>query len=764
MKNRSKSIIRRIFLELDYTRIIIMDVIMVVYCIFLCFDCYRKGDPSIGNLALFDAVAVSLTLPVFFVQIFRKKPQTGLLKVLTHGAIIFHCLVFWNSFAVYFYTGSMGGTSIFLIFIAAPIGFYFYNLFYGFLFCSMLFTGMAVYMWTPLHDLGYAFPEIYNRLPVMYLVEVIICALAQYEIVRAQAKTEAALADAEEANRAKSDFLSNMSHEIRTPINAILGMNEMIKRESTRGRDVIFDRADESRETFENVCKYSHNIENAGNNLLSIINDILDFSKIEAGKIEIVESHYKLSSVLNDVSNMIIFKTEEKRLEFITEVDENLPDMLCGDELRVRQVLINILNNAVKYTNEGSICLSVKGLAKSEGFITLIFAVTDTGIGIKKEDIGKLWGKFQRVDLKQNSTVEGTGLGLAITHTFLEMMGGSIGVESEYGKGSTFTIILPQKIVSEEPIGNFRERLEKSIRQMHVYEESFRAPGARILIVDDTKMNLMVAVGLLKDTEMRIDTASSGSDAIKMAKENHYDVILMDQRMPEMDGSVAMRKIREDEDSLNLNTPFICLTADAVNGARERYLSEGFNDYLTKPIDYKAMEKMIMCYLPREKVEPVEAKEKRKDTGAPAEPQIEPQILKEAGIDYKTGLLYCQEDEEFYKTLLREYAGSAAEKKDKLKSYIDLKDWRNYGVTVHAVKSTSKTLGAKALSEEALILERAAKEGDYEKIMNGHDELMAHYDRIVNVIIEFLKDEGIWKNDPGDLSGDTEIFDFSPKS
>lgn len=764
MKNRSKSIIRRIFLELDYTRIIIMDVIMVVYCIFLCFDCYRKGDPSIGNLALFDAVAVSLTLPVFFVQIFRKKPQTGLLKVLTHGAIIFHCLVFWNSFAVYFYTGSMGGTSIFLIFIAAPIGFYFYNLFYGFLFCSMLFTGMAVYMWTPLHDLGYAFPEIYNRLPVMYLVEVIICALAQYEIVRAQAKTEAALADAEEANRAKSDFLSNMSHEIRTPINAILGMNEMIKRESTRGRDVIFDRADESRETFENVCKYSHNIENAGNNLLSIINDILDFSKIEAGKIEIVESHYKLSSVLNDVSNMIIFKTEEKRLEFITEVDENLPDMLCGDELRVRQVLINILNNAVKYTNEGSICLSVKGLAKSEGFITLIFAVTDTGIGIKKEDIGKLWGKFQRVDLKQNSTVEGTGLGLAITHTFLEMMGGSIGVESEYGKGSTFTIILPQKIVSEEPIGNFRERLEKSIRQMHVYEESFRAPGARILIVDDTKMNLMVAVGLLKDTEMRIDTASSGSDAIKMAKENHYDVILMDQRMPEMDGSVAMRKIREDEDSLNLNTPFICLTADAVNGARERYLSEGFNDYLTKPIDYKAMEKMIMCYLPREKVEPVEAKEKGKDTGAPAEPQIEPQILKEAGIDYKTGLLYCQEDEEFYKSLLREYAGSAAEKKDRLKNYIDLKDWRNYGVIVHAVKSTSKTLGAKALSEEALILERAAKEGDYEKIMNGHDELMAHYDRIVNVIIEFLKDEGIWENDPDDASGDTEIFDFSPKS
>ena len=764
MKNGNRNIIRRIFLELDYTRIIIMDVVIVVYCFFLCFDCYRKGVPSIGNLALFDAVAVLLTLPVFFVQKFRKFPQNRLLKVLTHAAIIFHCLVFWNSFAVYFVTGSMGGTSIFLIFIAAPIGFYFYNLFYGFLFCSMLFTGMAVYMWTPLHDLGYAFPEIYNRLPIMYLVEVIICALAQYEIVRAQAKTEMALADAEEANRAKSDFLSNMSHEIRTPINAILGMNEMIKRESTRGRDEIFDKEEESRETFGNVCKYSHNIENAGNNLLSIINDILDFSKIEAGKIEIVEAEYKLSSVLNDVSNMILFKTEEKKLDFTTEVDENIPDLLCGDELRVRQVLINILNNAVKYTNKGSICLSVKSLAKSEDSITLIFAVRDTGIGIKKEDIGKLWGKFQRVDLKQNSTVEGTGLGLAITHTFLEMMGGSIGVESEYGKGSVFTIILPQKIVSEEPIGNFRERLEKSIRQMHIYEESFRAPNARILIVDDTRMNLMVSVGLLKDTEMQIDTALSGAEAVKMAREISYDVILMDQRMPEMDGSVAMQKIKEDEDSLNRNTPFICLTADAVNGARERYLSEGFDDYLTKPIDYKAMERMLVNYLPAEKVEAAKAKEKKSGTKALEGSHREPPILKEAGIDYNTGLLYCQEDEDFYKTLLREYAGSAAEKKDKLKSYIDLKDWRNYGVTVHAVKSTSKTLGANGLSEEALILERAAKDGDYEKIINGHDGLMAHYDKTVNAIIEFLKDEGIWENDPGDLSGDAEIFDFSPKS
>ena len=739
------------FLELDYTRIIIMDAVMVVYCFILCFDCYRKGVPSTGNLALFDAVAVMLTLPVFFIAKFRKRPQNLLIKILVNAAVLFHCCIFWNSFAVYIYTGSMGGTSIFLIFIAAPIGFYFYNFFYGLLFCTSFFIGMTIYMWTPLHELGYAFPEMYNRLPLMYLVEVIICALAQYEIVNAQTKTEVALAEAERANQAKSEFLSNMSHEIRTPINAILGMNEMIKREGMRNmEDPPVDPA-AAGEEFASICKYSHNIENAGSNLLSIINDILDFSKIEAGKIEIIDADYKLGSLLNDISNMISFRTEEKELDFFIDVDNSIPDGLRGDELHLRQILINILGNAVKYTNKGSVELSVRGDKKTDDTIDLVIRVKDTGIGIKEEDLGRLFAKFERVNLEQNSTVEGTGLGLAITKTYLDMMGGTISVESTYGKGSVFTIRLTQKVVSSEPVGDFRERFENSLRKMDGYEESFSAPDAHILIVDDTKMNLMVAVGLLKHTEMQIDTALSGADAIKLAGKNRYDIILMDQRMPEMDGVEAMKHIREDESGPNAQTPFICLTADAVNGARERYLSEGFTDYLTKPIDYKAFERTMLAYLPKEKVLPG----KTKRAGGTVSSGENRSALKNAGIDYRTGLVYCQGDEKFYHSLLYEFARSTPEKSKKLFEYLKAEDLKNYGVMVHAIKSTSKTIGAADLSDEALLLEKAAKNSDKDTIVNGHEAFLDKYKSVSDEIEKFLED----RNETSDLAEESEELD-----
>ena len=410
---------------------------------------------------------------------------------------------------------------------------------------------------------------------------------------------------AENSNAAKSEFLASMSHEIRTPINAVLGMNEMILRDSLRSRDKLPEDKDELRDIFVDISNYSGNIESAGKNLLSIINDILDFSKIEAGKMEIVDGDYKLSSLLNDVSNMIYYRAKSKDLKFIVDVDKELPDGLFGDEVHVRQSVVNILNNAVKYTEEGFVKFTVRGKKELDSlngyWINLIFEVADSGIGIREEDISKLFEKFERVDLKQNKSVEGTGLGLAITRNLLEMMGGTVNVKSKYGAGSTFTITIPQKITSGEPVGDFRQKFEQGMEKAKAYEGGFEAPDAKILVVDDTKLNLAVVKGLLKTTKLHIDTAERGAQSVKMAKDTPYDIIFMDQRMPEMDGSKALSLIRE-QGGVNKNTPIICLTADAVVGARERYIAEGFSDYLTKPIDRHALEKTIIEYLPEEKV------------------------------------------------------------------------------------------------------------------------------------------------------------------
>lgn len=411
---------------------------------------------------------------------------------------------------------------------------------------------------------------------------------------------------AERANNAKSEFLASMSHEIRTPISSVLGMNEMIMRESLRARDVLPDDREDIRSVFADICNYAGNIESAGNSLLALIGDILDFSKIEAGKLELVTGEYRLSSVLNDVSNMISFKAGGKGLDFRVEVEESIPERLSGDEYRVRQILTNLLNNAVKYTNRGSVLLQVStgGIRETESGKTadLIIRVEDTGIGIKESDMDILFTRFGRVDPDRNNSVEGTGLGLTITKSLAEMMDGQVEVKSVYGKGSVFTVTIPQTVLSDEPIGDFRQKFEQSIDSKHAREESFRARGAKILVVDDTLMNLIVVKGLLKGTELGIDTCLSGEEAVAMAERHAYDVILMDQRMPEMDGVTAMRLIREGSRSKNPTTPVICLTADALTGARERYLADGFDDYLSKPIDAALLEKKLLAHLPAEKI------------------------------------------------------------------------------------------------------------------------------------------------------------------
>ena len=562
---------------------------------------------------------------------------------------------------------------------------------------------------------------------------------------------------ADMANAAKSEFLANMSHEIRTPINAILGMNEIILRESRKGMEDAAPDPAASQSAFQGIFSDASVIQSAGHNLLSIINDILDFSKIEAGKMEIMEGGYHLNSVLNDVSNMIAFKAKEKGLAFRLKVDNTLPNQLYGDEVRVRQIITNLLTNAVKYTKTGSVLLSVgregNEALEDGGTVRLVIAVQDTGIGIKAEDMDKLFSRFERMDLMKNSTVEGTGLGLAITRRLLDMMGGSIGAESVYGQGSTFTVSLPQKIVSKEPLGDFQEKYEKNMLESKTYQESFHAPEARVLIVDDTRMNLKVAMGLLKHTQIKADTAESGAEAITLCAEKQYDVILMDQRMPQMDGTEAMRRIREQQGGANAGTPFICLTADAVIGAREKYLAEGFTDYLTKPINGLALENMLLKYLPREKAHIVQQPGSEKTDTAESD---EFDGLRAVGIDPSAGLRFCQNDASFYRSILWEFAHSASEKMENLRQTYETQDWKNYAIFAHSLKSAARFIGASELSERAARMENAADNQNAPEILAEHAVLLARYEQTVAAIRACVSSD--------DEMDDDEILEFMPQT
>jgi len=396
---------------------------------------------------------------------------------------------------------------------------------------------------------------------------------------------------ANQANEAKSLFLSTMSHDIRTPMNAIIGMNEMIIRDSHE----------------EETLMYADSIRTAGDTLLGIINDILDFSKIEAGKMEIIPVDYGFVSLLNDLVNMVQRSAEEKGLTFELDVDRNIPSVLCGDEIRIKQVITNILSNAVKYTKEGGIVFSIScNKCEDDGdAVILHVSVKDTGIGIKKEDLDKLFVAFERIEEKKNRNIEGTGLGMAIAESFLSMMGSRLCVESEYGKGSVFSFDLKQKVVNPEPMGEFDAAYKRYLSDRKQYKAKFVAPKARILVVDDTEVNLKVFVNLLSKTKMQIETADSGDAAITLFKQNFYHVIFLDHMMPDKDGIETIKEMKACMDTPNKETPVICLTANAVSGMRKMYIEAGFNDYLTKPIDTGRLEKMLLKYLPHNVVEAV---------------------------------------------------------------------------------------------------------------------------------------------------------------
>ncbi len=546
---------------------------------------------------------------------------------------------------------------------------------------------------------------------LLLVISVILFIMSRYEKKSRLAqelnqKAETAAA----ANEAKSTFLSNMSHEIRTPINAVLGMNEMILRESRE----------------PNVIEYAENIHTAGSTLLGLINDILDFSKIEAGKMEIIPVDYDLSSVFNDLVNMIHTRADAKGLELLLDFDQETPKLLYGDEIRIKQVITNILTNAVKYTEKGSVTFSVKfeRVPDDPDSVLLCVAVKDTGIGIKPEDMEKLFSKFERIEEKRNRNVEGTGLGMTITLNLLEKMGSSLQVESTYGVGSTFSFKLRQRVNKWEPLGDYKASYQELLKGHKKYREKFTAHEALVLMVDDNPMNLTVFKSLIKQTKVQVDTANDGDEGLLLAKEKKYDIIFLDHMMPGKDGIETLHELKKQESGPNRNTPVICLTANAISGAREQYIEAGFNDYLTKPIDTDKLEEMLLTYLPQEKMQ--EAGEEVMVQENEEIPESLAPLQGTEWLDMRIGIKNSG-SVEAYLPLLKIFYESIDETEQAIEGFYAERNIKDYTIKVHALKSSARIIGAQEFGEEAQLLENAGKAENREYIRAHHEGFIETY-------------------------------------
>ncbi len=505
-------------------------------------------------------------------------------------------------------------------------------------------------------------------------------------------------------SEAKTRFLASMSHEIRTPINAILGMNEMILRENN---DKV-------------VEEYSRNIKTSGNMLLMLVNDVLDFTKIESGKMEIKDSDFLMSDMLYDVISLINERVEEKNLELKVEIGEDVPNKLISDEFRIRQIIINLLNNAVKYTEKGSVTLRVDGESLDDKY-RLSLLVKDTGKGIRKEDQEFLFDAFSRADVKTNANIEGTGLGLAIVKSIVDSMNGEVGVESEYGSGSEFWVKLPVRFEEGEILE--KDFMEKKVEQTAVTpSSSFAAPDAKILAVDDNQSNLTIVKLFLKRNGIVPDLCSSGEKAIELCKEKKYDLILMDHMMPEPDGIEALHIIRKDEASVNKKTKIIVLTANAVAGSRKMYLEEGFDEYLTKPIDSNVLEELVKNMLPQEKVIVSSAEVLSEDTGT-----LKNRLSSIEGLDYDEALSYCGGEEEMLLEIIGDIAREWPERSERMRKSLEEKDIKAYKIDAHSIKSSMATIGLKEFSERAKKHEFAARDNDIAFIYGEADSFINEY-------------------------------------
>ncbi len=540
--------------------------------------------------------------------------------------------------------------------------------------------------------------------------------VSEEELQEKNINLENALAEAERANKSKNAFLNNMSHELRTPINAILGMNEIINRDCND----------------EKIRECTTSIQKAGTTLLNTISSILDYSKIESDSLELDNGEYCFADMISDIYSLIFLRAEEKGLELKFDIDPEIPRKLNGACLRIKQVINNLLTNAVKYTEKGSISFMVRLISEESGFARIYFSVKDTGIGIRKEDKEKLFKAFERVNMSRTRTVEGAGLGLTISSYILNLMDSKLFVKSVYNEGSEFYFELRQRILDNAPIGDeWRKTISSEKISEKAAKKSFTSPESHILLVDDTELNLRVIKGLLDPMKMQIDTAESGELAIEKFAANTYDIVFLDYMMPHMDGIETLASIKRDYPEKADKTPIISLTASAVAGERERMLAAGFTDYMTKPVVLSVMVEMLQRYLPKEKIHTAD------ETGKiPAEIHASEnahETLDELSairaipwINVEEGIEYCG-SVETYLIALSMFVNSVDDKETLLTNSLMTHDIELFTITVHALKSSSLTIGMPDFSAKAKELELAGKENNVDLIVEKYPAFIDEY-------------------------------------
>lgn len=523
---------------------------------------------------------------------------------------------------------------------------------------------------------------------------------------------------AEEANRYMGEFLAKVSHEVRTPINAVLGMDEMILRES------------KDRE----IKKYAVDIQTAARSLHNIVNEILDSSKIKSGRMEIVPVEYNVGVMFNELVSMVSVRAAEKNLEFKVEADPDIPSILKGDDLRIKQIAVNLLTNAVKYTQKGTVTLKISGKKTTDGVFVMHVEVKDTGIGIKEEEIPKIFMPYQRIDLEKNRSIEGTGLGMSITVQLLRLMNSELHVDSEYGTGSTFYFDLEQLIIDDTPMGKLENIADKRADE-YSYKALFTAPDAKILVVDDNEINRKVIRNLLKETGVQVLEAGGGMECLELVKTNRYDVILLDHMMPDLNGVSTLRLLRNMDENLFRGVPVVMMTANSNSGARDDYLNLGFDEYLSKPVNADRLEEVLLKLLPAELVN-------REETGRSVN-NAEPKLPDIEGVDWRYARIFINDDKIIRMTALDLYdtLDEEIESLNTRVGVIDTEDgMMDYRIQVHSLKGISQTIGAVLAFSLARVTEKAAIAGDAERVRSLHPELIAELKRLHDALTVLKND------------------------